>query len=182
MVDWPVGTPTHRYNNGMYGTSIYEMSANAVDDPSVDFSPWWQIDYGADRKISSVAVTNRGDGTFGDRLNGFYIAVDGVKCAENVQIGSGATVDVPCAAQGQVLRIGLPDKDATLTLCEVAVASEIIQDPSYKGSCSLGHDGSYDLVSAADYISAPCEPTKEAYTPVDTEVRTCARACVGNLA
>ena len=49
-------------------------------------------------QISSIDVTNRGDSCCHERLNGFNVAINGVTCASNNQIGSGETKQVTCAA------------------------------------------------------------------------------------
>ena len=48
-------------------------------------------------QITSVKVTNRGD-CCAERLNGFDLAINGVTCASNNQVGQGVTAEVSCAA------------------------------------------------------------------------------------
>jgi hypothetical protein len=76
-------------------------------------------------------VTNRGDSN-GDRLNGFYVYIDGSECASNVQIGSGETLDVDCVGAGQVVKIMLNQADSgvkhALTICEVVVLPATVVD------------------------------------------------------
>ena len=38
-------------------------------------NPWWEVDLGAERPITSIAVYNRTDGGLGKRLDGFTLKV-----------------------------------------------------------------------------------------------------------
>jgi azurin/glucose/arabinose dehydrogenase len=38
-------------------------------------NPWWELDLGAERSIDAVAIWNRTDGNFGDRMNNFSLTV-----------------------------------------------------------------------------------------------------------
>jgi len=70
-----------------------------------------------------VRVTNRGD-CCGERLNGFDIWTDGGrKCASNVFVGQGRTLEVACVATTRRVKIQLP-RSGMLTLCEVEVKGE----------------------------------------------------------
>lgn len=123
-------------------------------------NPWWQVDLGAVVNIDTVRVTNRGDGGYGPRLNGFFVYVDDVECASNVQIADGQTLDVDCIGAGQVVRIELHNSNVknALTVCEVAVLPGTVANGGYEGKCYLGTDGNYNAVRAGGYTSAACEP------------------------
>ena len=162
------------YNGGMYGTSIFEMSLYGVKDDSKPKGVWWEVDLGAKQAIQTVRVTNRGDGGNGNKLNGFYLAVDGVKCATNVQIGNGATLDVGCVTEGRVVRIGLEGDNKELTLCEVKVLPEgqLVSNSGYQGVCTLGTDGTYTPKTARHRTSGTCAHSSLSATAIEFEGRT----------
>lgn len=63
-------------------------------------APWWRVTVpiASPLQITRVDVTNRGDSCCYQRLNGFGVSINGVACANNVQIGKGETKQVDCAA------------------------------------------------------------------------------------
>ena len=73
-----------------------------------------------DHAILAVKVTNRAD-CCGDRLNGFYVYIDGNECASNVQIKEAESKMVECNGVGSTLKIALKGASRVLTLCEVEV-------------------------------------------------------------
>lgn len=82
-------------------------------------NPWWQVDLKGKYDITGIKLTNRGD-CCGRNLNGFKVLVDGKECAKDVKIGQGQTVDVPCVANGQVLKVQVPRR-TNIMIAEVKV-------------------------------------------------------------
>ncbi len=71
--------------NGNY----YE--ANSVTHTQTESDPWWEVDLGSERAVSKIAIWNRTDGDYLDRLNGFRI----VLMNEKRQVLFDTTPDTP---------------------------------------------------------------------------------------
>lgn len=79
----------------------------------------WFVEFGEPYAIVGVRVTNRADCCNPDRLSGFDLLVDGVKCAENVVVEINKQVLVSCVAVGHQLKI--ERAGASLHVCGVEV-------------------------------------------------------------
>ena len=104
--------------DGNTDTNFGAKSCTVTGDTTTN--PWWQVALPKAHSIAAIEITNRGD-CCGERLNGFNVLVDGRKCASNVQIKQGETKTVPCEATGKVVKVELPGRSRTLTICELRV-------------------------------------------------------------
>ena len=120
------------------------LSSRAVDgDTNTDYlagsscthtngenNPWWRVDLGRTRSVTSVKIWNRAD-CCSDRLQGFevWIGDDASSYSANLRCSQGGTapltspheVRVDCIETGRYLFVALPGNAKTLTLCEVEV-------------------------------------------------------------
>jgi len=81
------------------GDSDVSWSSGSCTHTRSEAAPWWEVTVPLAQplQITSVKVTNRGD-CCAERLNGFDLAINGVTCASNNQVGQGVTAEVSCAA------------------------------------------------------------------------------------
>ena len=122
-----------RASNAIDGNAANGWDQGSCTHTNVETSPWWQVALPQAHAIVEIEITNRGD-CCGERLNGFDVLVDGTKCASNVQIKQGETKTVPCTALGKVVRVSLPGRKTSLTICELRVrAGEFL--PFLPGPC-----------------------------------------------
>ncbi|XP_075050419.1 pentraxin fusion protein-like [Mixophyes fleayi] len=93
------------------------------------YEPWWTVDLKSKYKIYSVALTNRGDccssGLDGAEIRVGHDASDWKNytiCGTVSSVGLGETFSFKCNwMEGRFITIVIPDKNASLTLCEVQV-------------------------------------------------------------
>ncbi|CAH2312628.1 Hypothetical predicted protein [Pelobates cultripes] len=99
---------------------------------------WWTLDLQSDHKVSSIAITSRADCCEED-LEGAEIHIGnsatGWKknpiCGTVFSIGLGETFSFHCdGMQGRFVTIVIPDKNRSLTLCEVQVFAVPIENPT----------------------------------------------------
>ncbi|XP_063797024.1 uncharacterized protein LOC134958390 isoform X2 [Pseudophryne corroboree] len=98
-----------------------------------DLGPWWRVDLVSRMRVSSVAITNRGD-CCGFRLNEAEIRIGNSeeqgstynpRCAKIISIGNGQTVSFDCdGMEGRFVSITIPGRKEWLSLCEVQVFAE----------------------------------------------------------
>ncbi|KAM3915737.1 uncharacterized protein RB166_017978 [Leptodactylus fuscus] len=94
----------------------------------VEDEPWWSLDLRSNHIISFVAVTNRRD-CCAEKLDGAEIHIgnnadwkENPRCGVVSSIGLGETFSFPCGGlQGRYVTIALPNKNTSLSLCEVQV-------------------------------------------------------------
>ena len=81
------------------GDSDVNWTSDSCTHTTSENAPWWEVTVPIAQplQITSVKVTNRGD-CCEERLNGFDLAINGVTCASNNQVGQGVTAEVTCAA------------------------------------------------------------------------------------
>ncbi|CAJ0936205.1 unnamed protein product [Ranitomeya imitator] len=99
-----------------------------------EMSPWWNLDLKSTYRISSVAITNRGD-CCRERINGAEIhignsAEDGgignPRCGVIFRMNYGETLSFNCKGmEGRYVTIVIPDQKQYLSLCEVQVFGEL---------------------------------------------------------
>ena len=106
--------------DGNPSTNYFDGPCTSTADTPGSTDPWWKLTFALAVSISHIEVANRG-GCCGDRLNGFDVYIDGVQCASNQQISSGATKIVQCTGSGTEFKIQLPGENRILALCEVKV-------------------------------------------------------------
>nr|XP_033793430.1 pentraxin fusion protein-like [Geotrypetes seraphini] len=111
-------------------------SENAVDDHTAqcsrtkqEFEPWWTVDLKSVFRVFSVAVTSRGD-CCNEQINGTQILIghsaEGRKknpsCATITSMELGETLSFDCAGmEGRYVTLMIPNRNETLTVCEVQV-------------------------------------------------------------
>ncbi|XP_073420575.1 uncharacterized protein [Dendrobates tinctorius] len=99
-----------------------------------EMGPWWNLDLNTPYRISSVAITNRGD-CCRERINGAEIhignsAEDGgirnPRCGVIFRMNYGETLSFNCKGmEGRYVTIVIPDQNQYLSLCEVQVFGEL---------------------------------------------------------
>ncbi|KAM4022005.1 uncharacterized protein ACNLHF_027291 isoform 1-T2 [Anomaloglossus baeobatrachus] len=102
-----------------------------------DQDPWWRIDMLSRIRVSSVAITNRGD-CCARRLDGAEIRIgdseilgggNNPRCAKITVIGLGETFIFDCdGMEGRFVTIIIPGRKEHLQLCEVQVFAEILEE------------------------------------------------------
>ncbi|XP_075039887.1 uncharacterized protein LOC142099864 isoform X2 [Mixophyes fleayi] len=93
------------------------------------YEPWWTVELKSICNIHSVALTNRGDccpsGLDGAEIRVGHDASDwknNIICGTVSSVGLGETFSFRCDwMEGRFITIVIPDKNASLTLCEVQV-------------------------------------------------------------
>ncbi|KAJ8385883.1 hypothetical protein AAFF_G00179490 [Aldrovandia affinis] len=113
-----------------------------------DSLPWWRVDLLHSHKVTSVAITNRGD-CCPERINGAEIHIgnslynngnSNPVCAVVPQIPAGQTTTYECQGmEGRYVNIFIP-KLAVLTLCEVEVYGNLIHEANFAihhSNCNL---------------------------------------------
>jgi hypothetical protein len=100
---------------------------NSCTHTQKDSQPWWIVKLPGKVEIDHVEVTSR-DHHVGGQLNHFALSVDGVPCAEDVEITDGEVKKVACRATGSSVMIHLPRKEH-LVICEVKVGVAVAVDP-----------------------------------------------------
>lgn len=93
-------------------------------------NPWWAVDLGSAKKVSSVRITARSD-CCSDWLNNFEIRVgkwrprgqgnQNSACQHNLKIPRGETYQFDCPSYGRYVTIRIPGRAKFLNLCEVEV-------------------------------------------------------------
>ena len=101
------------------GNSNSNYHQNSCTHTNADNGPWWQVAFSQEQSIGAIQIMNRGD-CCGQRLSGFDVLVDGVKCASNVPIAQGQMKTVPCLARGKAVKVRVPRK-GHLTICEIRI-------------------------------------------------------------
>ncbi|XP_075688028.1 uncharacterized protein LOC142656914 isoform X5 [Rhinoderma darwinii] len=100
----------------------------------MELGPWWNLDLKSTYRISSVAITNRGD-CCRERINGAEILIgdsaeDGgignPRCGVVFRMNYGETLSFNCKGmEGRYVTIVIPDQRQYLSLCEVQVFGEL---------------------------------------------------------
>jgi len=136
------GNTASNFNDGSCTHTDYTQNA------------WWAVDLGAASAISSVTITNRGDG-WAWRLANFKVGLTNTSpqvqapvvgnydvCASvSDELGLGETRNIPCFGTGRYLVIQLMSADP-LTLCEVevyAAANIALNKPAFQVSLWPGN-------------------------------------------
>ncbi|XP_063797417.1 uncharacterized protein LOC134958626 [Pseudophryne corroboree] len=134
----PTGTTTQSSTNGSACSRASDGALSTCSETDVEHNPWWTLDLKSDHKVFSIAVTNRGDKTAED-LDGAEIHVgssaSGWKknpiCGTVSSIGPGETFLFNCEGmRGRFVTIVIPDKEKSLSLCEVQVFALSVDTPS----------------------------------------------------
>ncbi|KAG8543117.1 hypothetical protein GDO81_025343 [Engystomops pustulosus] len=102
-----------------------------------DLEPWWRVDMLSRMRVSSVAITNRGD-CCAYRLKGAEIRIgnseehggrNNPRCAKIPSIGLGETFIFDCdGMEGRFVTIVIPGRKEYLQLCEVQVFAESLDE------------------------------------------------------
>ncbi|XP_056381042.1 uncharacterized protein LOC130276137 [Hyla sarda] len=119
-------------NNTIDG-NLQECSKTAVEE-----APWWTIDLGSAHKVFTIAVTSQNDSSAQDldaaQIHVGFSATGWKKnpiCGTVSSIGPGETFSFNCnEMEGRYVTIVLPDKVASLSLCEVQVFAISVDTPS----------------------------------------------------
>ncbi|XP_077323573.1 uncharacterized protein LOC143958005 isoform X2 [Lithobates pipiens] len=127
----------------------------------VQYEPWWTVSLESNYIISAVAITNRGDCCASD-LDGAQIRVGyhdtdwrrNPICGTVSSIGLGKTQLFKCGGMGgKFVTIAIPDKNTSLSLCEVQVFGAKVDKPvSY---CSWDEDAEMRENNHGDTNMAP---------------------------
>jgi len=128
-------------NRAVDGNTNGDWEGESCIHTAFENNPWWRVDLGTSRLISSVRVHNRND-CCSERLDGFQVFIgDSSNCAANSlctsvpAAGSGAT-DVRCWTSGRYVCVVIPGDNKVLNFCEVEVLS---QETSGCGTCGAGY-------------------------------------------
>ena len=154
------------------GNRETQWESNSCTHTSEETDPWWKLDLGQVRTVSTVSVWNRGDCCH-ERLDNFDIRIGNVPTsfAENPVCATGVaapqsspySVNVPCHGVGRYLFIVVPGNKKILTLCEVEVNDH---------TCSMCLPDTYSPTSGRSDCSQ-CEAGKFQLTPGMTECAPC---------
>ncbi|XP_069822712.1 uncharacterized protein [Dendropsophus ebraccatus] len=155
-----------------------------------DFEPWWRIDMLSKRRVSSVAVTNRGD-CCAYRLNRAEIRIgdsevhggrNNPRCAQINSMGLGETFIFDCdGMEGRFVTIIIPGRKEYLQLCEIQVFAETLEEgkdeiyynvalngiasQSSTFSCSGDAQNANDGSLANNHIMSQCSITQRELSP-----------------
>ncbi|XP_069822710.1 uncharacterized protein [Dendropsophus ebraccatus] len=101
-----------------------------------ELQPWWNLDLKSTYRISSVAITNRGD-CCRERINGAEIrigdsddngGVGNPRCGVVFRMNYGETLSFNCRGmEGRYITIVIPEQKQYLSLCEVQVFGEPLE-------------------------------------------------------
>ncbi|XP_078146676.1 fucolectin-like [Centroberyx gerrardi] len=101
-----------------------------------DFKPWWRLDLLKSYKISNVTITNRED-CCPERINGAEIRIGdslndngntNPRCAVISSIPAVTSKTFKCDMEGRYVNIVIPGRNEYLTLCEVEVYGDVVED------------------------------------------------------
>lgn len=144
-------------------------------------NPWWYVDLGKAAEVAKVVVYNRSD-CCQDRLNDLQVRVGDFKDAEvvkNAKCGGrtsalSGSANINCDKQvGRYVSVDLEKSDAYLTICEVKVFGEFVEDglalgkPTKQSSTANGGyskravDGNTD----PDFAKSSCSSTMKEDNP-----------------
>ena len=144
--------------DGNQDTTFAGLSCTHTSNPGQS-APWWKINLGQIRTVSTVRIWNRGDWC-SDRLSNFEIRIgngpssyeDNSVCATGVTAPRSPpySSDVSCNGMGRYLFVVIPGNNQILTLCEVQVISDILPGgflgPN-SGPCVVCETGKYKALS-----------------------------------
>ena len=86
--------------------------------------PWRQVDLQSNVNVTMIRIANRA-GFSGRNLRDFSVLVDGVICAEKVQVAWGKTVDVPGKMKGRIVKVTVPGENEVVNFCDFRVYEHI---------------------------------------------------------
>uniref|UniRef100_UPI003AAAFCC1 fucolectin-1-like n=1 Tax=Centroberyx gerrardi TaxID=166262 RepID=UPI003AAAFCC1 len=102
-----------------------------------DFKPWWRLDLLKSYKVNYVTITNRED-CCPERINGAEIRIGdslndngntNPRCAVISSIPAGSSQTFKCnGMEGHHVNIVIPGRNEYLTLCEVEVYGNVVDD------------------------------------------------------
>ncbi|KAG9345086.1 hypothetical protein JZ751_009627, partial [Albula glossodonta] len=128
--DGDAGKAIDKNHNPMY-------SAGSCTHTKLQADPWWRLDLQSIHRVTSVAITNRGD-CCPERINGAEIRIgnsmenngnNNPVCAVVSTIPAGETVTYQCEGMvGRYINIIRPGCFKFLTLCEVEVDATHVPD------------------------------------------------------
>ena len=84
---------------------VIDGDTGSCSETLLEVGPWWELDLGVVRQLTSVSVTPGRD-----HSNGLDVYIDGVACTTGVEADDRSTTRVPCVGTGRVIRIGRSGK------------------------------------------------------------------------
>ncbi|XP_059356875.1 fucolectin-like [Carassius carassius] len=105
-------------------------SASSCSITDKELNPWWRLDLLDSYYISSVTITNRGDGWL-EQTTGVEIRIgnslenngnNNPRCGVTSSVPAGSSVSFSCGGmEGRYVNMYIPNIQAVLSLCEVEV-------------------------------------------------------------
>ncbi|XP_041447164.1 pentraxin fusion protein isoform X2 [Xenopus laevis] len=127
--------------------------------------PWWQLDMKSKMRVHSVAITNRGD-CCRERINGAEIRIgnskkegglNSTRCGVVFKMNYEETLSFNCKElEGRYVTVTIPDRIEYLTLCEVQVFADPLEDGTEASDSSESVDGT----------EAPASPESDVELPI----------------
>ncbi|XP_040263665.1 uncharacterized protein LOC120979167 isoform X2 [Bufo bufo] len=161
------GGESHAANDG----NLKKCSKTAVEK-----TPWWTLELPSDHKVFSIAVTSQNDSSAQD-LHEAEIHIGssatGWKknpiCGKMSTIGPGETFSFNCdGLVGRFVTIVIPDKEASLSLCEVQVFALSVDIPSGDWNTDLESQKSHHGVKN---LAPQGIPSQSSYYGKRSEIR-----------
>ncbi|KAL0966849.1 hypothetical protein UPYG_G00300920 [Umbra pygmaea] len=126
-------------NNNWNASNAIDGNKTSCSSTKKETNPWWRVDLLKKYRVSSISITNRGDGTFSSidaaEIHIGNSLLNNPKCAIISNITEGMTQTFPCyEMQGQYVSIHIPGEHKSLCLCEVEIYG--ILNDSLTGNCS----------------------------------------------
>ncbi|XP_044150492.1 uncharacterized protein LOC122938780 isoform X2 [Bufo gargarizans] len=124
-----------------------------------ELRPWWNLDLKSSYRISSVAITNRGD-CCPERINGAQIligdsaengGIGNPRCGVVLRINYGETLSFDCKGmEGRYVTVVIPDQNQYLTLCEVQVFGELAEIAQEQGKVEVIENENLSAVTSLE--------------------------------
>ncbi|KAI0230499.1 hypothetical protein LSAT2_019169 [Lamellibrachia satsuma] len=138
-------------------------------------NPWWWVDLGGEYVVRKVTITVRNDcTTCANRLNGLSVvasaspdgSISPKLCTQRyLKFRRGETKHIACQAKtvGKYVRISVPGKNKSLSMCEVEVFGKKVIDQCKSNPCQNGgicekkNGSGYMCICKRKYIGYQCE-------------------------
>uniref|UniRef100_UPI003AAAE58F fucolectin-1-like n=1 Tax=Centroberyx gerrardi TaxID=166262 RepID=UPI003AAAE58F len=130
------------------GNRASHWAQDSCAHTQADFKPWWRLDLLKSYKVNYVTITNRED-CCPERINGAEIRIGNslsdngnnavlTLCAVISSIPAGSSQTFKCdGMEGRYINIVIPGRKEYLTLCEVEVYGDVVEDFVASGELSF---------------------------------------------
>jgi hypothetical protein len=151
-------------------SAAVNLAGETCSHTEIESPSWWKVVFVNVWNVEYLVLTNSNGRA--DRLQNIDVYVGNVQCANNVNIASGATQDVPCVATGSEIKLQHQGTKA-LTLCgfqaygtpaptTVAAMIPFNQMTASQSTTWSGYLASYAVTASADFnlVGGTCTHTE----------------------